>query len=65
MAPLKIIFKLVGKVIIGGIVLVLFNMVGRLFGFHISINVISAFVTGTLGVPGVILIIALKSIFRF
>jgi len=42
--------------------LVLLNLAGGLFGFTIALNVASAFITGFLGVPGVIVLTALKLI---
>ncbi len=61
-APLKIIFKLVLNVIIGTVCLLIFNFIGEFFGFTIAINVVTAFVVGFFGLPGVILLIILKVI---
>lgn len=62
MAILRILSKLIYKVVIGGVVIFLFNLVGGLFGFHMALNAISALLIGFLGVPGLILLVALKTI---
>ncbi len=60
--PIKIITKLIFNGVIGGVVLILFNLVGGLFGFFIPINPLSAVVVGILGIPGVILLLILQMI---
>ncbi|NSW91762.1 MAG: pro-sigmaK processing inhibitor BofA family protein [Firmicutes bacterium] len=63
MAPLKILLKLIYKVVIGGTIIFLFNLIGRFFGVQIALNIISALFIGFLGFPGLILLITLKIIF--
>ncbi len=58
--PIKFILKLIGNSIIGGILIFIVNLVGSLFGFHIGLNIITAIVTGILGIPGVVLLCFLK-----
>ncbi|NLG89660.1 MAG: pro-sigmaK processing inhibitor BofA [Clostridiaceae bacterium] len=58
--PLKFAVKLMINGIIGGIVILLINLIGQYFDFHISLNIFSALIAGTLGLPGVILLIILK-----
>ncbi len=60
--PFKILLKLVYNALLGGAILILFNYFGGLIGFTLALNVVSAFVAGLLGIPGVILLIALKLI---
>ena len=36
------------------------NLVGGFFGFHLGLNLVSAFTVGLLGVPGVGLLLAIK-----
>ncbi len=60
--PLRILIKLFLNAIIGIIVLFLFNIVGGIFNFSLSLNFLNAFIVGFLGVPGVILLIILKII---
>lgn len=63
-APAKALVKLVYNLAIGTVVLVLINLAGGLFDFKIALNIISAAVVGFLGLPGVILLILLKSIYK-
>lgn len=60
--PIKIIIKLIINGIIGGLVLILFNLVGGIFGAFIPINPLSAIIVGILGLPGVILLLILQII---
>ncbi|NMB02398.1 MAG: pro-sigmaK processing inhibitor BofA [Firmicutes bacterium] len=62
--PLRTIFNLVVNAVIGGGVLLLVNLIGGYWGFHVGVNPITALVVGLLGVPGVILIIALRLLLR-
>ncbi|MCT4605506.1 MAG: pro-sigmaK processing inhibitor BofA family protein [Marinisporobacter sp.] len=55
--PIKWIIKLVYNGIIGGVILLLLNLVGGFFHVHIAINPITALVVGFLGVPGVMLML--------
>lgn len=64
LVPMKVVLKLIYNGILGGVALIVINLVGGLFGFHIALNVVSAFVAGILGIPGVILLIILKLIFK-
>lgn len=58
--PFKIIMKIIGNSILGGILIFIVNLIGGMFNFHIGLNVVTAIVTGILGIPGVILLILLK-----
>ena len=60
----KVVLKLIYNTILGGIALLFINLIGGLFGFSIAFNVVSAFVAGTLGVPGVALLVVLKILFK-
>ena len=54
--PLKKILKLVTNRVIGGIAILLITTVGAGFGLFIPLNIISAVVVGTLGIPGAVLL---------
>ena len=54
--PLKKILKLVANSVIGGLAILLINAVGAEFGLFIPLNIISAVVVGTLGIPGAVLL---------
>lgn len=58
--PVKFILKLIGNSILGAILIFIINLIGSLFGFHIGLNIITSFIIGILGIPGVILLIILK-----
>jgi len=58
--PLRLIFNLIVNAVIGGAVLLIINLIGGIWGFHIGINPVTALVVGLLGVPGVVLLIALR-----
>lgn len=64
LVPMKIILKLIYNAILGGIVLLAINFIGGMIGFHIAFNIVSAFIAGTLGVPGVVLLVVLKLMFK-
>lgn len=61
---MRTLFKLIFNAVIGGIVLIIINFIGGFLNFHIALNVITAAVVGLMGIPGVILLIVLKIIFK-
>jgi inhibitor of the pro-sigma K processing machinery len=61
--PLKVVLKLVVNALLGAISIFLVNWVGGFFGFHIALNIYTAFIVGTLGIPGFVLLVILKLIF--
>ena len=58
--PIKVILKLIANGILGGILLLVFNLIGGIFGLNLVINPVTAIVAGFLGVPGVILLLILQ-----
>ena len=62
MIPLKSIFNLIVNAVIGGGVLLVINFIGSYWGFGVGVNPITALIVGLLGLPGVILLIALRLI---
>jgi inhibitor of the pro-sigma K processing machinery len=58
--PLKYAVKLLFNGLLGGIVIIVINYFGQYINFSISLNIFSALIVGTLGLPGVILLIILK-----
>ena len=61
--PFKWILKLICNALLGGLLLILVNLVGSLFGFIITINPVTSLIAGFLGVPGVILLVFLTLLF--
>lgn len=57
LAPARLLVKLLLNAVLGGAALLLLNWVTAGFSFHLPVNVITAAVTGFLGVPGVVLLI--------
>ncbi len=62
LVPFKLIIKLVINALIGGVLLIIFNLLGAPLGLHVGINVITALVVGFLGIPGLILLILIQLI---
>ncbi len=61
--PLKKIIKLLLNIGIGLVMILLVNVFGENIGLHIPFNIITAIVSGTLGIPGVIALIIINYIF--
>ena len=62
LAPLKFILKLIVSGVLGGVLLLLLNLVGGIFSVNIAINPLSAIIAGYFGVPGIVLLLVLKII---
>jgi inhibitor of the pro-sigma K processing machinery len=60
--PLKYVMKLLTSILLGGAFLWITNILGSRLGFSVAINPVTAFVSGTLGIPGVVLIVALRNL---
>ncbi len=60
--PLKYLWKLILNGILGGLLLVVINLIGGLFGVTIAINPVTALISGFLGIPGVALLFLLQII---
>ena len=58
--PIKWIFRLMINSALGCIGLMLFNLIGGLFGLYIGVNLVTALTVGLLGVPGFALILILQ-----
>ncbi|HOQ75563.1 MAG TPA: pro-sigmaK processing inhibitor BofA family protein [Thermoclostridium sp.] len=57
--PMKIILKLIINGVLGGLAILLINLLGQPFGLFIPLNIVSALVAGILGLPGIILLVIL------
>lgn len=60
---LKLLLKFIVNSLVGFVILLLFNFFGGLVGIHLPINIITAFVTGIFGIPGILILLILKYIF--
>ncbi|MFO7152808.1 MAG: pro-sigmaK processing inhibitor BofA family protein [Bacillota bacterium] len=62
LGPIRLVLKLIYNAVVGGLMLVLLNFIGNYVGLHIALNPLNALIVGFLGIPGVLLLIALNSI---
>lgn len=62
LGPIRLVLRLIYNAVVGGLILVLLNFIGNYVGLHIALNPVNALVVGFLGVPGVLLLIALKNL---
>lgn len=60
--PVRMIGSGLVKIMIGSLGLFIINSIGTLMGFHIPINLITASISGFLGVPGMAALIAIEQI---
>lgn len=60
--PIKIILKLIGNGILGGILLLLVNLIGGIFGLTLAINPLNAIIVGLLGIPGIVLLFIIQKL---
>lgn len=58
--PIKKVLKLVFNSILGGLTILIINLVGASFGFHIGLNIFTSILVGLLGLPGAICLIIIK-----
>lgn len=62
--PIKSLFLLTLNSVLGGVGLYLFNLVGTYIGMSIGINIVTASITGALGIPGLLMLVMLKLIIK-
>lgn len=60
LVPLKLLINLLYKVLLGGIVISVINLLGGFFHFNIALNPLTALLAGVLGLPGIITLIVIK-----
>lgn len=57
--------KILGKLIINGIIgvvsLFVFNLIGGLIGLNLEINAINAIISGIFGIPGIIMLLFINA----
>ncbi|HOB29585.1 MAG: pro-sigmaK processing inhibitor BofA family protein [Dethiobacteria bacterium] len=58
--PLKLFLQVLLWTILGGALIYLYNFAGALWGLAIGLNVISAFIVGIMGLPGLGALVVLK-----
>lgn len=60
LAPKKFMWRLLAGGVFGALMLMVVNIIGKPFGFSVSVNPFTAMAVGFLGLPGAILVIALQ-----
>ena len=58
--PILRIIKLIINSILGGVLILIINLVGANWGIHIGLNIITSIFIGICGIPGVILLLIIK-----
>ena len=62
--PLKSVLILIFNSFLGGVGLYIFNMIFSFTGFSIGINIVTAAVCGLFGLPGLMLLLLLRFLFK-
>jgi len=60
--PVRMIGSGLVKIMIGSLGLFIINSIGTLMGFHIPINLLTASISGFLGIPGMAALLAIEQI---
>lgn len=58
--PIKLVLKILLNSFVGLIYLWVINLIGGFLSFHIGINLVTILIAGFLGLPGVLLLIAVQ-----
>lgn len=58
--PIKKLLKLILNSILGGIIILIINLIGANFQFHIGLNIFTSIVIGLLGLPGAVCLVIIK-----
>lgn len=62
--PVKLVLRLIYNSLLGAVSIIVLNFLGGMAGFHITFNIITSFLVGILGIPGLMLLIILELIFH-
>ena len=63
LVPFKLLLKLSFNSILGALAIILINAIGGVFSITLPLNPINAIIIGTLGLPGVVLLLVIRLIF--
>ena len=61
--PLKVGLRILLHLLLGGGIIALYNLIGISWNLTVGLNVVSAFLVGTMGLPGLFMLVGLKYIF--
>ncbi|MGE5675779.1 MAG: pro-sigmaK processing inhibitor BofA family protein [Mycobacterium leprae] len=62
--PLRVLGRIAGNSLLGGCALWLFDALAQRVGFHLGVNLVSAVLVGTLGLPGFLGLCAVRFLVR-
>ena len=60
--PIKVLGRLLLNAVLGGIALIIVNLLGGFVGIVVGINPVTALCAGILGIPGVALLLVLQGV---
>ena len=60
--PIKVLGRLLLNAVLGGIALIIVNLLGGFVGITVGINPVTALCAGILGIPGVALLLVLQGV---
>ena len=64
LTPIRLAIKLFLNSLAGGLLLLIINVAGSMAGINIGVNLVTSALTGTLGVPGIALLLFLQIILK-
>ena len=64
LTPIRLAIKLFLNSLAGGLLLLIINLAGSMAGINIGVNLATCALTGTLGVPGIALLLFLQIILK-
>ena len=62
-APIRWVGKILLNALLGWVILFVLNLFGAFLNFHLDVTFLNAFIAGAFGVPGVLVLIAIKLFF--
>lgn len=60
--PLKVLLRAAVHLVAGGLVIVVYNLAGATWNLAVGLNLVSALTVGIMGIPGLLMLIALRQI---
>ncbi len=60
--PLRVLLRAAVHLLAGGILIVAYNLAGSAWNLTVGLNLVSALVVGVMGLPGLLMLIALRHI---
>ncbi len=60
--PAKLLLSVAYHILLGGLAIIVFNFIATYFGAHIPMNLVTALITGYLGIPGLALLVIVQRV---